>query len=178
MTQLGRWLIKNTIVRKASSENLRGMEVWERSERPTSTIWWCLCLADPFCWWACGQDTWWCNSKALEKGIQALLFPSPISLHSHNLPIKQAFNKVLEVMKTLEHFRFVLKKRNPCKLAKIIDKANITIVSSNRGRSQTPYIRKYKIQRIIRHTKEFGIGQQWLFPCWHASQMVSLFDSG
>jgi hypothetical protein len=91
------------------------------------------------------------NANALE-GVQSLIVPTPICLHSHYFSIKETFNKVLEIMKTLKNFRFVSTKINPCKLTKIINKAHIVIVSSNRSWSRTPYIREDKVQRIIRHT--------------------------
>jgi hypothetical protein len=43
-------------------------------------------------------------------------------------------------MEALKDFRFVPKKINPSEFAKIINEANIIIVSSNRGWSRTPYI--------------------------------------
>jgi hypothetical protein len=67
-------------------------------------------------------------------------------------------------MEALKNFRFVSKKVNPSKFAKIINKAHIVIVSSNRGWSRTPYIRENKVQGIIRHTKGFGIGQLMALP--------------
>jgi hypothetical protein len=92
------------------------------------------------------------NANALEEGVQALILPTPICLHSHYFLIKETFNMVLEIMKTLKNFRFVSKKINPCKLTEIINKAHIVIVSSNISWSGTPYIREDKVQRIIRHT--------------------------
>jgi hypothetical protein len=59
----------------------------------------------------------------------------------------------------MKDFKFELKQVNPRKLTEIINKTNIVIVSSNRGWSWTLYIRKYKIQRIIRLIKRLRIGQ-------------------
>jgi hypothetical protein len=44
----------------------------------------------------------------MEKGIQCLVFASPVSLHSKNFSVKQAFYKKLKLLEFLEHFRFVL----------------------------------------------------------------------
>jgi hypothetical protein len=98
------------------------------------------------------------NTNALEKRVQTLILPTPISLHSNNFPIKQAFNKVLKIMETLENFRLVSKEKNPSEFAKIINKRHIIIVPPNRSWSWTPYIREDKVQGIIRHTKGLGIG--------------------
>jgi hypothetical protein len=46
-------------VRKASSQNLSGIEALASNARPTSIIWRCFLSAEPFCWWAWGQETWW-----------------------------------------------------------------------------------------------------------------------
>jgi hypothetical protein len=42
------------------------------------------------------------NANALEEGVQALILPTPIFLHSHYFPIKETFNKVLEIVKKLK----------------------------------------------------------------------------
>jgi hypothetical protein len=49
------------------------------------------------------------------KGVQALILPTPVSLHGNDFPIKQTFNKVLKIMKTLENLIFVSKEKNPRK---------------------------------------------------------------
>jgi hypothetical protein len=104
------------------------------------------------------------DANTLKEKIQVLILPTPISLHGNDFPIQQAFNKFLKVNEVLKNFRFVSKKVNPSKFAKIINKAHIVIVSSNRGWSRTPYIRENKVQGIIRHTKGFGIGQLMALP--------------
>jgi hypothetical protein len=48
MTLLGRQLIKYTVVRKASSQYLSGIDAYARRDRPTSTICRCLCSAGWF----------------------------------------------------------------------------------------------------------------------------------
>ena len=68
------------------------------------------------------------DANALKEGIQLLIFPSPVSLHSENFSIKLAFNPSLEFMKFLKNFRFMTKQINPCKLAKIINEANVITV--------------------------------------------------
>jgi hypothetical protein len=49
MTLLGVLLMRYVTVRKASSQNIRGMGAFAKRERPTSTIYLCFLLADPFC---------------------------------------------------------------------------------------------------------------------------------
>jgi hypothetical protein len=46
--------------------------------------------------------------------------------------VKQPFNKILELLKFLENFRFISKQINSCELAKIINETNIIFISSNR----------------------------------------------
>jgi hypothetical protein len=55
------------------------------------------------------------DTNALEKGVQALILPTLVSLHGNDFPIKQTFNKVLKIMKTLENLIFVSKEKNPRK---------------------------------------------------------------
>jgi hypothetical protein len=50
-------------------------------------------------------------------------------------------------MKFLKDFRFVFQQVNPRKFTEIIDETNIIIVSSNRGGSWSPYIRKIQVQK-------------------------------
>jgi len=47
---------------------------------------------------------------ASKEGMQGLILSSPICLDSTDLTAKLSFNKVLEVMKTLEDFRFVMQQ--------------------------------------------------------------------
>jgi len=59
---------------------------------------------------------------ALEKGTQGLIFATPIGLNTLDLAIKLSLNKLLEIMKALKNFRFMLQKVNPSKLTIIINK--------------------------------------------------------
>jgi hypothetical protein len=48
-TLVGNLLMRYMAARKVSSQYLSGMLVWASKDRSTSTIWRCLCSADPFC---------------------------------------------------------------------------------------------------------------------------------
>jgi hypothetical protein len=50
----------------------------------------------------------------------------------------------MEILKFLKNFRFMLKEVNPHEFAKIINKRNILIVSSNRRGGRAPNIRENK----------------------------------
>ena len=75
------------------------------------------------------------DANALKEGIQLLIFPSPVSCE--NFSIKLAFNHSLEFMKFLKNFRFMTKQINPCKLAEIINEANVITVFANRSGRRT-----------------------------------------
>jgi hypothetical protein len=77
-----------------------------------------------------------------EEGIYFFIFSSPITMHSKNFPIKELFNKGLEFMKFLNHFRLKFKQVNSNKFTIIIHKAQIIFVSSNIFECRTPNIRK------------------------------------
>ena len=53
------------------------------------------------------------DANALKEGIQLLIFPSLVSLHSENFSIKLTFNHSLEFMKFLKNLRFMTKQINP-----------------------------------------------------------------
>ena len=45
-------------------------------------------------------------------------------------------------MKFLENFRFMAQQINPCKFGKVVNEANIEIISANIGGCKAPYIQK------------------------------------
>jgi hypothetical protein len=70
------------------------------------------------------------NAYMLKEGAKLVILtplPRPVSL---------------EVLKFLKNFRFVLKQVNPREFAKIINKWNIVIISSNRRGARAPNIRE------------------------------------
>lgn len=71
------------------------------------------------------------NSNLLEKGIQGLILPSPIRLHSKNFLVKLTFYQVLKITETLKYIRFMANQINPDKLGIIINKANIVVELTN-----------------------------------------------
>ena len=80
-----------------------------------------------------------------KKGVKFLILASPVSLHSDNLVVEQAFNKFLELVELLENFRFKLQKINPREFAKIINQAHIVFVTTKRIWCQSPNIRENKL---------------------------------
>jgi len=82
------------------------------------------------------------DAKTLDKGIKFLIFPSTISLRSHNFLIKHAFNKLLEIMEPLKDFRFMAQQIDPCEFAIVINETNIKVILANKSGSRSPHIRK------------------------------------
>jgi hypothetical protein len=74
-----------------------------------------------------------------------LVLTPPIRLDSNYFPVKEPFNKVLKIGKSLKHFGFVAKQIDPSKFTEVINEANIVIVSAKGTWGRTPYIRKNKI---------------------------------
>jgi hypothetical protein len=75
-----------------------------------------------------------------EECVEFLVLTTPVSLHREDFPIEGAPNKTLKGVKDMKHFRFVVNKTNPSMFTKIIDKANITILPSNKCGCRTPTI--------------------------------------
>ena len=82
----------------------------------------------------------------LEKGVEFLILTTPVRLHVKYFAIKLPFDKSLKVEKDLENIGAFLKEVYPSILAKVIDETHVIGVPTNRGRGQSPYIRKYKLQ--------------------------------
>jgi hypothetical protein len=61
--------------------------------------------------------------------------------------IKLLFYHTLEICKTLKNFRFIRQKIDPCEFAIIIYETDIVNMPANKGRSQSPNIRKHKFKR-------------------------------
>jgi hypothetical protein len=74
-----------------------------------------------------------------------LVLSTPVRLASKDFPIKQVFNKVLELFKMLKHLRLVLKQVDLSKFTEIIYKTDIIFVLANSVTRQTPYIGKDKL---------------------------------
>ena len=81
-----------------------------------------------------------CDANVFKKGVQPLIFPTPIGLHGNYLTIKETFNMSLEKTKFLEDIRFIFEQIYPAKLAKIINKADIIFLSSYKDGSRTPNV--------------------------------------
>lgn len=73
------------------------------------------------------------DANSLKKGVKFFIFCILISLHGNNLSIKKTFNKVLEIMETLKHLRFMAQEINPSEFAIIINEENIISVSPNQS---------------------------------------------
>jgi hypothetical protein len=61
-------------------------------------------------------------------------------------------------MKLLKNFRLVMNKINPSKLAMIINKTDIIIISPYRSRSRTLHIRKTSSRGACDTLEDFGKG--------------------
>ena len=82
------------------------------------------------------------NANCFKNGIKTLIFSSPIRLHGNDFSSKATFNKSLKLMKNMKNFRSMSDKINPCKFAKIINKADIVIFAIKRIWGRPPYIGK------------------------------------
>jgi formylmethanofuran dehydrogenase subunit A len=78
------------------------------------------------------------DANACKKGIQFLIFPSPIHLHCNDLPIKKMFHMLLKDMKLREHLRFMLQKKDPGKHGVIINEAYIVAMFTDRTWGKPP----------------------------------------
>jgi hypothetical protein len=87
-----------------------------------------------------------------EKGVEPLIFTSPIGLHNNNFTVKYSFNKTLKVFKELKHFIFMMKKVDPCKMTKVIDEADIVFLMTKGINNKSPHIQKNKLQWSSRMT--------------------------
>jgi hypothetical protein len=63
-----------------------------------------------------------------EKGIELLVFPSPIGLHGHYLGVELALYHVLKFSKLLKHLGFKTEKIYPSKFTKIINETYIVFL--------------------------------------------------
>ena len=80
------------------------------------------------------------DANSIKEGIKLLIFATPISLHGKDFSIKLSFYKSLEVMKSLEHFRFMFEKIDPNEFAVVIDKTHIILIFSKGITRRSPYI--------------------------------------
>jgi hypothetical protein len=63
-----------------------------------------------------------------EEGIKLPILP-PIELDSKDFVVKLPLNKLLEILKLLKHCRFKIDEINPGEFVKVINKANIILLS-------------------------------------------------
>jgi hypothetical protein len=90
-TFVGGKLMRKVVVRKATSQYLRGMEGLASMARRTSTIWRCFRLGKPF---FVRMRTWnmMCNDYTLKEGMKFFIFTNPISLYCNNFLTKFSFS--------------------------------------------------------------------------------------
>jgi hypothetical protein len=67
-----------------------------------------------------------------EEGVKLPILTCPVQLNNKNLSIKLSFNKTLELLKLLKHLEFDLDEINPGEFTKVIDEANIILLSVDR----------------------------------------------
>jgi hypothetical protein len=95
----------------------------------------------------------------LGEGVKFPILTSPVQLNSKNLLIKLPFNKTLELLKLLKHLGFELDEINPGEFTKVIDEANIILLSADGFWCRTSDIGIDKLQGKFRHTCRFWIRQ-------------------
>jgi hypothetical protein len=99
-----------------------------------------------------------CEGKRLDGQCQRfknlvmkfLIFPTPIRFHTVNFCVKETLNMRLKLHKNVLSFKTVMHKINPCELDKIINKAYIIFVATNRYWGRPPNIRKYEFKQFGR----------------------------
>jgi hypothetical protein len=99
------------------------------------------------------------DAKLGEERVKLPILTSPVQLNSRNLSIKLSFNKTLDLLKLLKHLRFELDEINPGEFTKVINEANIILLSADRFWCRTPDIGIDKLQGKFRHTCRFWIRQ-------------------
>jgi hypothetical protein len=72
------------------------------------------------------------DAKLGEEGVKLPILTCPVQLNNKNLSIKLSFNKTLELLKLLKHLEFDLDEINPGEFTKVIDEANIILLSVDR----------------------------------------------
>jgi hypothetical protein len=91
------------------------------------------------------------NAKDLKILVMKfLIFPTPIRFHTVNFCVKETLNMRLKLHKNVLSFKTVMHKINPCELDKIINKAYIIFVATNRYWGRPPNIRKYEFKQFGR----------------------------
>jgi hypothetical protein len=80
----------------------------------------------------------------------------PDCYNCKDLLVKQSFNKILELLKFLENFRFMLKQIDPSEFAKVINETNIIFISSNRIASKTPTLENMSSKGAVETLEDFG----------------------
>jgi hypothetical protein len=68
------------------------------------------------------------DTNLLKDRIKFFIFTTPFSLDGKIFFVKESFNKCLKFSNFLKNLRFKLKKINPCKFAKVINKVHIVFV--------------------------------------------------
>jgi hypothetical protein len=68
------------------------------------------------------------DANSVKKGIEALIFTTPVRLHGYDFTIKHSFNKALKFFEEFEDFGFVTNQVNPNEFTIIINKANIVFL--------------------------------------------------
>ena len=91
------------------------------------------------CMWAGNKMSY---ADFFKEGMKFLILSTSISLHRNNFLVKESFDKILELMKSLKHIRFELEKINPSEFTIIINEADIIFISSNGTGCRAPNIRK------------------------------------
>ena len=94
-----------------------------------------------------------CYAYFLEKGVKFFVLATPICLHANDLMIEETLNVSLKLQEDAKNIRFTFKTIKPCKLAKVINKADIKFKTTRRGARRPPNIRVHELKRSMRNTR-------------------------
>jgi hypothetical protein len=87
------------------------------------------------------------NAKLEEKlMVKFLIFPTPVRLDTFNFSVEEALHMHLKEHKNVLCISSVIHKINPCEFAKVINKANVILKSTNKSGRRTPNIGKDKLK--------------------------------
>ena len=93
------------------------------------------------------------NTDTLKKFMQAVVFTPPIRLNRTDFCIEESLDMGLKIIENLFDIKFMFKKINPCKTAKVINKANIKLKTCRGGEGRTPHIGMNKLKWLRRNTR-------------------------
>jgi hypothetical protein len=98
------------------------------------------------------------NAKLEEKlVVKFLILPTPIKLDTFYFSVEEALHMHLKEHKNVLCISSVIHKINPYEFAKVINKANVILKSTNRSERRTPNVRKDQLKWRSRSMNEIII---------------------